>query len=137
MRLTLETDYAVRIVDCIARKGSVIGSKEIAETAGVTLQLSLKILRKLVSHGVVKSYKGVHGGYTLAKPPADIVLLDLIELFEGELYINRCVGSSYTCTRRHEAPCVYHRLFDEISADMRQKLKSTTLAAVLASDSNN
>ena len=63
MHITLETDYAVRIVYFLAQSGERVDAGRIAEETGVTLRFSLKILRKLVSGGVVMSYKGAKGGY--------------------------------------------------------------------------
>ena len=66
MHITLESDYAVRIVYCLAQNGGRMEAAAIAEQTGVTLRFSLKILRKLVAGGLVKSYKGAGGGYELA-----------------------------------------------------------------------
>ena len=49
MHITLESDYAVRIVSRLARQGGRMDAKRIAEETGVTLRFSLKILRKLVT----------------------------------------------------------------------------------------
>jgi Rrf2 family protein len=45
----------------------------------------LQILRNLVTHGILRSTRGVDGGYTLTRPPEDISLLDVIEAIEGPL----------------------------------------------------
>jgi len=66
MHLTLEADYAVRIVDKLAIKNKKMGAQSIAEQTNVPLRFALKILRKLVACGAVKSYKGAHGGYIIA-----------------------------------------------------------------------
>lgn len=44
-----------------------VGAKTISEMTGVTLRFSLKILRKLVAAGIVKSFKGTQGGYEIGK----------------------------------------------------------------------
>ena len=79
MHITLESDYAVRIVSRLARQGGRMDAKRIAEETGVTLRFSLKILRKLVTGGLVRSYQGTKGGYALARPAKDISLCDVIE----------------------------------------------------------
>ncbi|HAN44287.1 MAG TPA: Rrf2 family transcriptional regulator, partial [Ruminococcaceae bacterium] len=83
MNITLETDYAIRIVYCVAKQNKRVDAKTIAESSGVTLRFSLKILRKLVASGIIKSYKGTKGGYELAKDPGQISLKDVIETIEG------------------------------------------------------
>ncbi|MEG1887863.1 MAG: Rrf2 family transcriptional regulator, partial [Oscillospiraceae bacterium] len=75
MFLNLETDYAIRIIDCLSDVESKIDAKTIADETGVTPRFTLKILHRLVSSGLVKSYKGAKGGYILAKAPGEITLL--------------------------------------------------------------
>lgn len=58
MHITLESDYAVRIVYCLAQNGGRMEAAAIAEQTGVTLRFSLKILRKLVAGELVKSVQG-------------------------------------------------------------------------------
>ena len=63
MHITQESDYAVRIVYCLAKCGTRRDARGISEEMCVTLRFSLKILGKLVSSGIVESYKGNRGGY--------------------------------------------------------------------------
>ena len=60
MYFTLETDYAIRIVDTLARSQKRLDAKTISEMTGVTLRFSLKILRKLVAAGIIKSFGRGH-----------------------------------------------------------------------------
>ena len=92
MHITLESDYAVRIIYCLAQNPLRMDAKKISDETGVTLRFSLKILRKLVSGGLVQSYKGTKGGYELAKPPKDISLADVIQTVEGKFALSRCVS---------------------------------------------
>ena len=67
MHLTLEADYAVRIMQVLCKAGNLrTDAGEISKRAYVTQSFTLKILRKLVSAGLVKSFKGTHGGYIAA-----------------------------------------------------------------------
>ena len=59
MHITLEADYAVRIVYCLAAAGKRMDAKAISDDTAVTLRFSLKILRKLVAGGIVRSFKGI------------------------------------------------------------------------------
>ena len=52
MHITLEADYAVRIVNCLTRCKTRMDAKSLASATGVTLRFSLKILRKLVAQGI-------------------------------------------------------------------------------------
>ena len=86
MHITQESDYAVRIVYCLAKCGTRRDARGISEEMCVTLRFSLKILGKLVSSGIVESYKGNRGGYTriIKKGPrpgdtAEMVILALVD----------------------------------------------------------
>lgn len=132
MHITSETDYAIRIVDCLARAGGRASANAISEQTHVTLRFSLKILRKLVSSGVVRSYKGAQGGYELAKKADEITLGDVIETIEGRYYLNRCLRDGHICTRIGEGElCCYHELFEDISMQVQEKLDSVTIAEMI------
>ena len=124
MNITLEADYAVRIVYALVRSKARMDAKAIAEETGVTLRFSLKILRKLVAAGIVKSFKGTQGGYEIGKPPEEISLGEVIESIEGRFTISRCVCGDYTCTRKKGTPCPFQKIYCEISRDVRTALYS-------------
>ena len=67
MRITLESDYALRIVTAIAESDGVVDAGTLSEKTLVTQRFTLKILHKLVLGGLILSYKGAKGGYKLAK----------------------------------------------------------------------
>ena len=133
MHITLEADYAVRIVYCLALAQKRMDAKAIAEETSVTLRFSLKILRKLVAGGIVQSYKGTQGGYELAKRPSEISLNDVIETVEGPFNISRCLGGEYVCSKTHESglPCPFRQVYDEISVDVVEKLSRFTFDKAL------
>jgi len=126
MYITLESDYAIRIVGCIKKENKRIDSKAISEKTGVTLRFALKILRKLVANGIIKSYKGTQGGYELAKAPSDISLMDIIETVEGKYYFSRCLNEECGCNRGMSGLCQYQKIFNEISEIVEEKLNSYT-----------
>ena len=134
MHITLESDYAVRIIYCLAMAGCRMDAKRIAEDTGVTLRFSLKILRKLVAGGFIVSYKGTKGGYELAKDPADISLCDVIEEVEGTYGLARCVSEhDYECNRNKDCCgiCKFHSIFSDISDVVRDRLKAVTFAQLM------
>lgn len=124
MHITLEADYAVRIVHVLAKSNRRLDAKTISEMTGVTLRFSLKILRKLVAAGIIKSFKGTQGGYEIGRPLEEISLGEVIETIEGKYTLNRCVGGGYICTRHKGKCCQFQKIFREISEDVRKKLYS-------------
>lgn len=114
----------MRIVGCLAREKGRIEAKSIAEKTGVTLRFALKILRKLVAAGLVRSYKGMAGGYELARLPAEITLFDVVAAIEGDYFINRCHDDDFTCTRTSKECCRYRAVFEDISGMVKDKLSA-------------
>ena len=134
MHITLESDYAVRIVYCLAQNGGRLDAASIAEQTGVTLRFSLKILRKLVAGELVKSYKGAGGGYELARDPHEISLYEVIEQVEGPYAISRCLNEEgYDCNRNRQAclECKFVRIYADISAMVRKRLEGISFGDVL------
>ena len=123
MRMTHEADYAIRVVYCLAESDGKISAKEISEQTGVTLRFALKILRKLILAGIVKSYKGVSGGYALQKPAAEISLGEVIECIDGPIAINHCLSNEFDCSRvQSKAECGFRKIFVSINQTIRQEL---------------
>ncbi|MBW7573431.1 RrF2 family transcriptional regulator [Caproiciproducens faecalis] len=124
MVMTLEADYAVRIVEMLAISNQKIDARSISDQTHVPLRFALKILRKLVAGGLIVSYKGAHGGYMLAREPGKITLREVIESVEGPYMISRCQQDEYAC--KHTPCCRVHQIYDEISSIVRTKLDSYT-----------
>lgn len=104
MRMTRETDYALRIVSILAKTGSQIDAKQISEKNNIPYRFALKILRKLVQVGIVKSSRGVNGGYSLNKKPSEISIKDIIEIFDGAIAINHCIETPDICSGTQICP---------------------------------
>ncbi len=132
MRITLESDYALRIISELATRDGKVDAGTISELTSVTEKFTLKILRKLVKGGYVKSYKGANGGYTLNTPAREITLKEIIELIDGPIMISKCLESSECCSlNKDKTRCVYHHIFDEISIELAKKLSQITIDDVL------
>ena len=115
MNITLEADYAVRIVEMLAN-------------------CAQKILRKLVSADLVRSYRGASGGYELARPAGEITLRQVIEAIEGPFTISRCQDADYCCAN---SACKVHKIYAEISQLVREKLDGYTFDGEAISDKSD
>lgn len=106
-RLSRGAEYAVRGVLYLSLnydEGKVSVIEEISEAQDVPVAYLAKIFQKLSKRGFVKSFKGQKGGFTLAKPPKDIGLLDIIEAMEGPIFLNRCLIHAGYCPRDQVCP---------------------------------
>lgn len=123
MQVTREGDYAIRSVLYLARQPFLKVSfvTEIAEDYKIPRSFLAKILQKLVKAKIVKSYRGVKGGFSLMRPARDISVLDVLEAIEGKLALNLCVGDKKKCSfSRH---CPAHYVWLKVQANVIETLK--------------
>ncbi len=126
MQITRETDYAIRCMLYIAASESgsaVVG--DISEAQSVPRTFAAKIMQKLQRAGLVKSKRGVKGGYFLTREPSEISLLDIIEAIEGPLSLNICVVDKNSCDRVSQ--CSVHPIWVELRDIFAESLKRYTL----------
>ncbi|MBR5615861.1 MAG: Rrf2 family transcriptional regulator [Clostridia bacterium] len=134
MRITQEADYAIRFVHILAKQPDVVqGAAQLSRLAVTPERYTLKILHKLKHCGIVKSTKGAHGGYCLAKKPEELSLKMIIEAIDGEIALSKCMGEE-PCSRMgvDKQTCCFHRIFCTISQEVADRLARITIADVLA-----
>jgi Rrf2 family cysteine metabolism transcriptional repressor len=85
--ITTKSPYAVRALAELARHGSdaPVPIGEIARARDIPVQFLEGLFATLRRSGVLQSQRGVKGGYSFARPPAEITVLEVVELLEGEL----------------------------------------------------
>ena len=125
MRITNEADYALRIMAALASGEKSLDAKSISEQSNIPYRFTLKILRKIVSAGYLRSRRGVNGGYELAVPASEITLKDIIEVIDGDIAINRCLGSD-RCPNSPE--CKVREHMANISEMIAEELSKVTFA---------
>ncbi len=106
MQLTREADYGIRSVLYLSRQPfkKVSFVNEISEEYKIPRSFLAKILQKLVKAKIVRSYRGVKGGFSLARPSRDISVLEVLEAIEGKLALNICVSDKKKCTFSKHCP---------------------------------
>lgn len=130
MQLTQATDYAFRAALLLASsgEGDVIDANTISSREKIPTRFLLKIMRSLVKAGVVTSYRGVRGGFALAKSPRDITLLDIVEAVEGPVRINRCLVDPEYCSKQWSNRCAIHHALGGVQAAVIKELGRHNLA---------
>jgi Rrf2 family protein len=137
MRLNQATDYAFRMVLYLSTlpEGTKITGAALAEKQHIPERFLLKIMRSLTAAHIMKSYRGVEGGFALQRSPADITLLDVIEAVEGHTALQRCVGDMEKCTRDCGGMCSINAAFTGIQNDLSSRLKSINFADLAKQES--
>jgi Rrf2 family protein len=122
MQITRETDYALRCVNYLVGKtGTVTMVDEISNEMRIPKSFLSKILQKLSRASIVKSHRGVKGGFELARRPKEITLLDVIEAIEGPVAMNICAIDAKLCG--FSGTCCIHPVWMEIRKEVEKILK--------------
>ena len=87
MRMSRASAYALGAVLQLANAppGVPVPCSKLAKAGAMPERFLLQVLRKLVNHGIVKSTRGVEGGYSLARPLTEITLLHMMEATDGPM----------------------------------------------------
>jgi Rrf2 family protein len=126
MQLTREGDYGIRSVLYLARQPykKISFVTEISDEYKIPRSFLAKILQKLVKAKIVRSYRGVKGGFSLARQAKDISVLDVLEAIEGKLAMNLCLEDKRKCDfSRH---CPIHGVWAAAQAKVTEVLKKAT-----------
>jgi Rrf2 family protein len=85
--ITTKSPYAVRALTELARRGAPapVPIGEIARARDIPVQFLEGLFATLRRAGILQSQRGVKGGYSFARPPEQVTVLDVVELLEGEL----------------------------------------------------
>jgi Rrf2 family protein len=85
--ITTKSPYAVRALSELARRGqsTPVPIGEIARARDIPVQFLEGLFATLRRAGILQSQRGVKGGYSFARPPSEITVLEVVELLEGEL----------------------------------------------------
>lgn len=93
MRLTLHTDYALRVLLYLgAREGRLCAISEIAKAYGISQNHLMKVVHQLGKSGYVKSVRGRFGGVALARPAADIRVGEVVRQTEDGFALVDCAS---------------------------------------------
>jgi Rrf2 family protein len=128
--ITKQTDYAIRAVMTLAGTGDRrTPTREIATKERLPLPYLRRILQVLIKNGIVTSKEGVTGGVKLAHRPAEIQLIDLIEMFQGSIQLSECMFRKKLCHNR--STCVLRKRIQEIERRVTREFEDITIADLL------
>ena len=127
MKISTKGRYAMRAMLDLAMhygEGPIL-LKDIAERQQISVQYLEHLILRLKAPGLVSSTRGAKGGFTLAKLPSQIRLIDVITVSEGSIAPAECVLSPETCSR--SSSCVARDVWLELKTAMDGVLESMTL----------
>lgn len=120
--------YAVRALTYLAGQpsGKLTGAREIAETLEIPMPFLWKILRNLSRKKLVRSFKGVRGGYELARPAKNISVSEVLAASPDARRTEMCVLGLERCDEANACPL--HSSWKEVQAQIDDLLEKTSLA---------
>ena len=135
MKVSTRGDYASRALLSLALHPSGTGPtsvRDIAERTGLPQPYLEQILLALKGAGLVRSKRGVGGGYVLAHDPADITLGQIVAAVDGPIAVGDFGEPHMNGACDHEGQCVLLAVWAEVGGHMRRHLDSFTLADMVA-----
>lgn len=127
--LSQTAEYALRALACLAlEEPALLSAGELAERTQAPADYLAKVLQQLAASGLIQGKRGVGGGYRLARPAAEIRLLDAVNAVTPLQRIERCPLG----LREHGANlCPLHRKMDQAIAAVIEVFNGVSLAEVL------
>lgn len=135
MRVSTRGDYASRALLSLAlRSGDVTPTsvRDIAERTGLPQPYLEQILLALKGAGLVRSKRGVGGGYVLARPAETITLGAIVSAVDGPIAVGDFGAPHMNGACDHEGQCALLAVWSEVGSLMRDHLDSFTLADMVA-----
>ncbi len=135
MKLTKRGEYGLKaLIDLAAQEDPQAATqiKDIAQRQQIPVKFLEQILLTLKNAGVLRSRAGVGGGYSLAKPPAEITLGQIVRVLDGPLAPIPCVSQTAyeRCVCDDEATCGLRLAMLDVRNAIADILDGTTLADV-------
>ena len=128
--LTTTSEYAIRALTHLARlpEGDTLLGRELAERASIPANYLSKIMWTLGNSGIIYATRGNGGGYRLRKKPAEILLFEIVELFDRDRAELACFLGGRDCDNAN--PCTAHDAWRGVREAYLGFLHTTILADV-------
>ena len=104
--LRRNTDYALRIMVALAMRSEEgpQSTKAVSSNMDIPYHLACKLMQRLHKASLIESSMGSQGGFKLSKAPSMINMLEVIEIVQGPVSLNRCLVDVSACTRQRDCP---------------------------------
>ena len=126
LRISKLTDYATVILGRLAAEPTRrFTAGQLASETRLAAPTVSKLLKQLHRRGMVNSTRGLHGGYLLARPAAQISAADILDALEGPMALTECASSQNHCCI--ESSCLVGRAWQRVNLAIRRSLQEITL----------
>jgi len=135
LRVSKLTDYATVLMTVLAGMAAtrgadaVVSAQDLSERAHLESPTVSKLLKQLAHAGLVASFRGVNGGYRLAREPEKITIAEIVTAMEGPIGMTECSAQAGLCG--HESHCGVRVNWQRINQAIAQALAGVTLADMI------
>ena len=129
MLVTREMDYALRILRALHREGQ-LSAAAVARQENMQKAITLKLLNRLLSAGIVESRRGVSGGYFLKRPCEELSIYDVFQSIGDPPLLNRCQREGYLCENFPQGGCGVCRELSRIQETLDRELQRMPLSDI-------
>ena len=127
LRISKMTDYAIMVmVELNVLRGEILCAQALAERSHLELPTVSKVLKLLVKTGLVDSYRGANGGYSLEREAQEISVAEIIAAIEGPIAMTECSVEEGLCAQ--EANCGLRGNWQRISVAVAKAMEGVSLA---------
>ena len=132
IRLSRITDYGIVLMVQLAREedDSTRNARHLAAETDLPVPVVSKVLKSLAREGLLTSQRGSKGGYTLARPPEDISVPEMISALEGPISLTACTVQPGACSQ--ESSCDVREPWQRINDAVHSALTKISLADLAA-----
>ena len=139
MKLTSKGRYAVMALADLAKFNSnnPVSLRDISLRQGISLDFLEQIFSKLKKRGIVKSIRGVNGGYILNKQPVEIKLANILNAVDEEVKTVQCKKESKKGCNNKTSKCITHNLWDELEVHINHFFEQKNLKDLISNSSES
>ena len=130
LRISKLTDYAILVMVELARDGEMLSAQALAERVHIEAPTASKVLKLLTGAGLLESYRGANGGYSVNRPAGDISVAEVIAAIEGPIAMTECSAEEGLCSQ--EDSCELRGNWQRISIAVARALQEVSLAEMSA-----
>ena len=139
MKLTTKGRYAVMALADLARFNNTgpISLRDVSLRQGISLLYLEQIFSKLKKHNIVKSTRGINGGYILTANPDQIKLSNILSAVQEEIKTVQCKKESKKGCNGKSTKCITHNLWDELELHIQYFFNKKNLGDLIKGNNEN
>jgi Rrf2 family protein len=128
MQITRQADYALRAVLYLSKiePDKKASTALIAKSQKIPPSFLAKIISQLSIAGIIHTSRGAHGGVSLARPPSEVTMLDVVEAIDGPIKLNDCTDNAAECPFGEDCPL--QEVWCSTQEELVAKLRTTNFA---------